>query len=107
MFTKEEEFEFWCNIPLPIYNISSYRKSLKYNLVGMYKTISTSSDKKAKENYDHNSVHMDLENGKYAGSYGWDNAAYIAIAEKKAGVDLKNWHKKEVKMNILFHLLKN
>merc|ERR1719453_2727145 len=38
-------------------------------------------------------VHDDLENGLYAGCYGWDNAAYWGIAEKKAGVDLKEWYK--------------
>merc|ERR1719453_1771394 len=38
-------------------------------------------------------VHNDLENGLYAGCYGWDNAAYWGIAEKKAGVDLKEWYK--------------
>lgn len=38
-------------------------------------------------------VHDDLEAGNYAGCYGWDNAAYWGIAEKKAGVDLKEWYK--------------
>jgi GTP cyclohydrolase II len=38
-------------------------------------------------------VHADLENGVYAGSYGWDNAAYWGIAEQKAGIDLKEWYK--------------
>jgi GTP cyclohydrolase II len=47
--------------------------------------------------YNYKNVHADLEIGKYAGSYGWDNAAYIAIAEKKAGIDLKNWHQKRSK----------
>eukprot|EP00397_Hematodinium_sp_SG-2012_P004549 GEMP01004561.1.p1 GENE.GEMP01004561.1~~GEMP01004561.1.p1 ORF type:complete len:800 (+),score=181.87 GEMP01004561.1:79-2478(+) len=39
-------------------------------------------------------VHADLEKGIYSGCYGWDNAAYWGIAEKKAGVDLKEWYKK-------------
>jgi len=38
-------------------------------------------------------VHADLESGLYAGSYGWDNAAYWGIAEQKAGIDLKEWYK--------------
>jgi len=38
-------------------------------------------------------VHADLESGVYAGSYGWDNAAYWGIAEQKAGVDLTEWYK--------------
>lgn len=38
-------------------------------------------------------VHGDLENGVYAGCYGWDHAAYWGIAEEKAGVDLKEWYK--------------
>lgn len=38
-------------------------------------------------------VHADLENGVYAGSYGWDNAAYWGIAEQKAGIDLREWYK--------------
>jgi len=43
--------------------------------------------------YDWKGVHADLENGIYAGSYGWDNAAYWGIAEQKAGIDLKEWYK--------------
>ena len=38
-------------------------------------------------------VHADLEEGLYAGNYGWDHAAYWGIAEAKAGVDLKEWYK--------------
>lgn len=38
-------------------------------------------------------MHKDLEAGKHAGCYGWDNAAYWGIAETKAGVDLKEWYK--------------
>jgi len=45
------------------------------------------------EKYDWKAVHADLENGVYAGSYGWDNAAYWGIAEQKAGIDLKEWYK--------------
>jgi hypothetical protein len=44
-----------------------------------------------KSSYDWKAVHNDLENGNYAGCYGWDNAAYWGIAEKKAGVDLREW----------------
>lgn len=43
--------------------------------------------------YNWKGVHEDLENGLYAGSYGWDNAAYWGIAEQKAGIDLKEWYK--------------
>lgn len=38
-------------------------------------------------------VHKDLEAGKHAGCYGWDNAAYWGIAETQAGVDLTEWYK--------------
>jgi len=48
---------------------------------------STSSD------YDWKGVHADLESGVYAGSYGWDNAAYWGISEVKAGVDLTEFYK--------------
>jgi len=44
--------------------------------------------------YDWKDVHEDLEKGNYAGVYGWDNAAYWGIAEKKAGVDLREWYKR-------------
>jgi len=37
-------------------------------------------------------VHDDLEQQKYAGSYGWDNATYMAIAEVRENVDLKKIH---------------
>jgi len=39
-------------------------------------------------------VHDDLEKGIFSGCYGWDHAAYWGIAEKKAGVDLREWYKK-------------
>jgi len=40
-------------------------------------------------------VHDDLEKGIFSGCYGWDHAAYWGIAEKKAGVDLREWYKKK------------
>jgi len=43
--------------------------------------------------YDWRGVHDDLEKGLFAGSYGWDNAAYWGISEAKAGIDLKEWYK--------------
>jgi len=43
--------------------------------------------------YNWKGVHADLEAGVYAGSYGWDNAAYWGISEQKAGIDLKEWYK--------------
>mmetsp|Transcript_48980 Transcript_48980/g.137104 ORF Transcript_48980/g.137104 Transcript_48980/m.137104 type:complete len:816 (+) Transcript_48980:59-2506(+) len=43
--------------------------------------------------YDWRAVHADLERGVYAGSYGWDHAAYWGISEQKAGIDLKEWYK--------------
>lgn len=46
------------------------------------------------KHYNYKNVHEDLEKGLYSGSYGWDNAAYIAIAEKKARLDLKDWHQR-------------
>lgn len=45
------------------------------------------------QSYDWQGVHKDLESGLYAGSYGWDNAAYWGISELKAGIDLKEWYK--------------
>mmetsp|Transcript_156966 Transcript_156966/g.273272 ORF Transcript_156966/g.273272 Transcript_156966/m.273272 type:complete len:807 (-) Transcript_156966:108-2528(-) len=43
--------------------------------------------------YSWQALHEDLENGVYAGCYGWDHAAYWGIAETKAGIDLKEWYK--------------
>lgn len=51
--------------------------------------------KRKKQSYGFEDVHKDLENQKYAGSYGWDNAAYMAIAETKAGVDMKKFHSRK------------
>jgi len=48
---------------------------------------------RASPQYDWRAVHADLENGVFAGSYGWDNAAYWGISEAKAGIDLKEWYK--------------
>jgi len=47
-------------------------------------------------NYGYNwkNVHDDLLGENYAGTYGWDNACYWAIAEKKANVDLREFYKK-------------
>ncbi|CAD7923141.1 unnamed protein product [Amoebophrya sp. A25] len=50
-----------------------------------------------KSDYDWKKLHADLENGNYSGVYGWDNAAYWGIAEKKAGVDLREWYKRRTK----------
>jgi len=50
-------------------------------------------NKASADAYGWRGVHADLENGLYAGSYGWDNAAYWGIAESKAGVDLTEWYK--------------
>lgn len=47
----------------------------------------------AADEYDWKNVHTDLENGIYSGAYGWDHAAYWGIAEKKAGIDLREWYK--------------
>jgi GTP cyclohydrolase II len=44
--------------------------------------------------YTWQNVHQDLLQDKYAGVYGWDNACYWAIAEKKAHVDLREFYKK-------------
>lgn len=43
--------------------------------------------------YDWQSVHTDLAKGLHSGCYGWDNAAYWGIAERKAGIDLQEWYK--------------
>jgi len=42
--------------------------------------------------YDYEDVHKDFENGNFAGAYGWDNSVYYGIAEKRAKVDLKEFH---------------
>lgn len=54
------------------------------------------SKRRNPRNYAYNwlDVHNDLANEKYAGVYGWDNAAYWAIAERKAHVDLREFYKK-------------
>ncbi len=44
------------------------------------------NDCAAKKEYNWQQVHEDLESGKYAGVYGWDNAAYWGLAEHRAGV---------------------
>ncbi|ETO00049.1 hypothetical protein RFI_37409, partial [Reticulomyxa filosa] len=59
-----------------------------------------SVDKSAEDrlySYDYRDVHKDLEAGKVAGAYGWDHACYHAIAEKKAGVDMSEFHSKRSK----------
>ena len=48
----------------------------------------------SKPAYEWQDVHKDLEAGKYAGVYGWDNAAYWGLAEHRAGVDLAEFYKK-------------
>ena len=57
---------------------------------------SDSPTKRKPRNYAYNykNVHEDLMNENYAGVYGWDNACYWAIAEKKANVDLREFYKK-------------
>ena len=49
--------------------------------------------------YDWNDVHNDLENGKFIGSYGWDNACYLAIAETKANTDLSQFYSKRTQVS--------
>ena len=44
--------------------------------------------------YNWQNVHEDLLKENYAGTYGWDNACYWAIAERKAHVDLREFYKK-------------
>ena len=58
--------------------------------------ISESPMKRRPRNYAYNwrNVHEDLLQERYAGVYGWDNAAYWAIAEKKAHVNLQEFYKK-------------
>jgi len=72
---------------------------------------SATDERKAKRicrnRYSYKQVHDDLENGRYAGSYGWDNAAYIAIAEKKAGLDLKKHHTKRSEDEYYIPSIKN
>ena len=43
--------------------------------------------------YNYESVHADLENHHFIGNYGWDHSCYLAIAEKKAKIDLTQIHK--------------
>lgn len=47
--------------------------------------------------YDYTDVHNDLEKNVFCGSYGGDNACYLAIAERKAKVDLSKYHGKRTK----------
>lgn len=44
--------------------------------------------------YDYNDLHSDLEKQHFCGVYGWDNACYWGIAEKKAGTDLTKHYTK-------------
>jgi len=89
----DKKFKSCCDTPITISNFSPFESGLKYNIIGMYKPMQDLEVNKSKK-YDYKNVHEDLEKGNYSGSYGWDNGAYIAIAEKKAGLDLKNWHQK-------------
>eukprot|EP01084_Bolivina_argentea_P122558 217169_1 len=61
--------------------------------------------------YDYNDLHNDLEKQHYCGVYGWDNACYWGIAEKKAGTDLtKHYtkrHEDEVYLQEWIELLEN
>jgi len=57
----------------------------------------TPAKRQKREKYGWKQVHADLEDGNYAGAYGWDNAAYVAIAETKAGVDMRKFHSKRSK----------
>merc|ERR1719148_408631 len=57
------------------------------------KACATHAELRKGGDYNWKGVHADLEAGNYAGSYGWDNAAYWGIAEQKAGIDLKEWYK--------------
>jgi len=47
--------------------------------------------------YDYEDVNDDFKKGKYAGAYGWDNSVYYGIAEKKANVDLRDFHSKRTR----------
>eukprot|EP00497_Spongosphaera_streptacantha_P003909 TRINITY_DN4652_c0_g1_i1.p1 TRINITY_DN4652_c0_g1~~TRINITY_DN4652_c0_g1_i1.p1 ORF type:complete len:177 (-),score=25.68 TRINITY_DN4652_c0_g1_i1:12-542(-) len=44
--------------------------------------------------YSWRELHADLEAQKFAGAYGADNTPYLGISEKKAGVDLREFHSK-------------
>lgn len=57
---------------------------------------SDSPVKRKPRNYAYNwkNVHEDLLKENYSGVYGWDNACYWAIAERKAHVDLREFYKK-------------
>jgi len=39
-------------------------------------------------------LNQEFEEGNYAGAYGWDNAVWYGIAEKKANTDLNEFHSK-------------
>eukprot|EP00398_MALV-I-01_sp_L67-1_P000999 gene999-125_t len=64
--------------------------NITQHLIGQTKV----NDCAAKTEYTWQDVHKDLEAGKYAGVYGWDNAAYWGLAEHRAGVDLHDFYKK-------------
>ena len=59
-------------------------------------TLPSEFKKSSARNYAYNwqHVHDDLAEENYAGVYGWDNAPYWAIAERKAHVDLFEFYKK-------------
>ena len=44
--------------------------------------------------YDYTDLHSDLEKQQFSGVYGWDNACYWGIAEKKANTDLTKHYTK-------------
>jgi len=62
--------------------------------------------KMRRERFTHHQLHEELEKGNYAGSYGWDNAAYISLAERRAGVDLKDHHGKRSEAEVYIKELK-
>jgi len=47
--------------------------------------------------YDYEDLNEDFKKGNYAGAYGWDNSVYYGIAERKAKVDLRDFHSKRTK----------
>jgi GTP cyclohydrolase II len=80
-----------------VVHVRVYWDRSKYHLVALKRGMKAEDEIEyfdAPATYDYRGVHDDLEHDRFAGSYGWDNAAYHAIAEQKAGVDLHDFHGK-------------
>lgn len=88
-----------------LYPTPSMYKPLSPSILGSPKIELTVYDKYSPSKgqiYDYNyfDVHKDLESNMFAGSYGWDNACYLAIAEARENVDLNEHFKHRTKVKL-------